>query len=121
MIPNDVWLLLKNASPVTTIIGTNPVRAYDGQAPQNPVAPYVVWRLVTQVPQAVLAGAPPIDRNRFSVWCYADTTTGRNALALAVRNAIQPSHVMLQSRVHPRDPDTQRECISLDFDVWRRV
>lgn len=119
-----VFTLLAADSTVTGIIGASPVRAYrHGSAPQNVVAPYVTWFVVSGVPENQLSGTPPTDRYTVQVDCWSNNTgtgaTEVEELAAAVRDAIEPSGYMTGIVANNRDPDTQRYRIGMQFDIWQ--
>lgn len=122
MLP-PIFALLKNATAVTALVGTNPVRVYrHGAAPQNVVAPYVTWSVITATPQNTLSEAPKADACTVQIDCWSDNTgTGDaavEALATAVRNAIEPHAHMTGFGPNVRDFETQRFRFTLQFDYW---
>lgn len=121
MIPLTIWQLLSASAAIKSLVGSAPVRVYENAAPQDVAAPYITWRAISQVPEVVLDDVPCTDRNRLSVYCWADTQAGARQLARAVRDVIQPLHVMTSATSLPRDTETQRFGFVLDFDVWERV
>lgn len=122
MLP-QVFPLLRDAPAVTALIGTNPVRAYrHGKAPQNTVAPYVTWFVVTGTPENTLDDLPKIDRFEVQVDCWSDNTgtggTQVETLAQAVRDALEPSAYMTAVVANTQDQETQRYRIGLQFTFW---
>lgn len=118
-----VFPLLRDAAAVTALIGTAPVRAYrHGSAPQNVAAPYVTWFLLSGEPQNVLDEVPRADRQTVQVDCWSDNagtgSAGIDALAKAVRDAIEPHAHMTAVSGDSQDPDTRRYRISMTFDFW---
>lgn len=115
--------IVAGSAAVKAIIGTNPVRFYPlGAAPQNVVAPYVTQRAIDVVPENTLSELPAIDGTRVQLSCWSDNAgagvTGVQTLALALRDAIEPHHHILQIRDMGRDFETQRWRIDLDVSVW---
>lgn len=119
-----VFPLLSAAGAVTAIIGTNPVRAYrHGYAPQNVVAPYVTWAVISSVPQNALDEVPRVDAASVQIDCWSVNTgtgsTGIETLAKAVRDAIEPHAHMVSGPTDSRDAETGRYRISFTFDFWQ--
>jgi len=122
MLP-EVFPLLAAASAVTSLIGTNPVRAYrHGRAPQGTAAPYVTWFLVTGLPENTLDEVPRVDRHEVQVDCWSENTGQGSkdieALAKAVRDAIEPHAHMTAEVFDGIDEDTQRYRIGMQFTFW---
>lgn len=119
----NLFPLLRDASAVTAIIGTNPVRFYrHGSAPQGVIGPYVTHQVVDQPPENDLSGLPPADVARVQVSCWSENlgtgSKGIETLARAVRDAIEPKHYILDVRDMGQDIDTKRYRIDLDVQVW---
>ena len=122
VVPNEIppQYLLSASAPVKALIGSSPVRAYrHGSAPQGVTAPYVTWFLVSGLPELNVSGTPSVDQHTVQVDCWSDTDAGVEALATAVRNAIEPTHHMTRIAINDRDPETLRFRIGLQFDFWQ--
>ncbi|MCC2632182.1 MAG: hypothetical protein K0S48_68 [Ramlibacter sp.] len=118
MLP-PIFALLKAAPAVTAIVGTDPVKVFrHGAAPQGTVAPYVVWSVISDVPENNLSDLPPTDRVTVQVDCYHTTDAGIEQLAIAVRNALEPHGHMTGMPINQRETDTQLFRIALQFDLW---
>lgn len=114
-----VFPILAAAAPVTALIGSSPVRAYrHGRAPQAVTAPYVTWAVDAGAPENMLTGAPVVDSYGVRVDCWADDDGQVEALAQAVRDAIEPTAHMTGIVADDRDPSTNRYRISMQFDFW---
>ena len=115
-----VFPLLRNAAAVAAIVGARIYR--HGTAPQNVVAPYVTWFIVAGAPENALDEVPRIDRNTVQVDCWSDNSgtgsAGVEALAKAVRDAIEPTNHMAAIVADGRDFETQRYRIGMQFDFW---
>jgi hypothetical protein len=117
MLP-PIYTWLKADSAVTAIIGSPP-RAYRHQsAPQDTTRPYVTWNMVTGVPENTLSELPKIDRITVDIDCWHQTDAGVEALAVAVRDAIEPYAHMTGMPINLREPETKLYRIGLQFDVW---
>lgn len=122
MLPR-VFEIIKAASAVTALIGTSPVRCYrHGSAPQGVAAPYVTWAVVSGTPENNLGDPPPIDSYLVQVDCWTENTGGGDvqveALAEAVRNALEPRAAMVSVDADTRDVETQRYRITMTFNFW---
>jgi hypothetical protein len=94
------------------------IRAYrHGEAPQDTTRPYVTWSLVAGVPDNELSSVARGDRYTVQVDCWHQTDAGIEALAKAVRNAIEPNAHMTGIILNNRDPQTKLYRIALQFDV----
>ena len=114
-----VFPLLTAAAPVTALIGTTPTRAYrHGRAPQGVTAPYVTWNIAASTAQNTLTGVPSADLFNVRMDCWSDDDAQVEALATAVRDAIEPSAHMLGIVANDRDATTNRYRISMTFDFW---
>lgn len=119
MLPK-VFPLLAGSAAVTSLIGTNPVRAYrHGSAPQGVTVPYVTWSIAGGAAENAFQGACA-DQFRIQVDCWADADLGVEALAEAVRAAIEPAAHLVAYVANERDATTQRYRISMAFDWWAK-
>lgn len=112
-----VFTTLKTSTDVKNIVGTNPPRIYrHGSAPQDVSKPYLTWFVVVGVPENTLSELPAADRVSVQIDCWHQTDAGVEALALAVRDAIEPSAVMTATPIDLREPETKLYRIALTFD-----
>lgn len=119
MIFDTIFPLLSDAPGVTNIIGSSPVRIYEGAAPQDVTRPYAVFQIVGGAPENYQDGVPGMDSFRFQIDAYANGRTEARELALAIRDAIEPHHHMLSSPMGPIfEPDTKLFRYILDFQAW---
>lgn len=118
MLP-PIFALLKAAPAVTAIVGVNPTKVFrHGAAPQGTVAPYVVWSVISDVPENNLSDLPPVDRVTVQVDCYHTTDQGVVDLATAVRNALELHGHMTGMPINQRETDTKLYRIALQFDFF---
>lgn len=111
-----IFPLLSGAPAVTALIGTTPVRAYrHGSAPQGVVAPYVTWSAPGGFAENTFEGADA-DVWRLNVDCWSDIDSQVEALALAVRAALEPAGHLIAYIADDQDPVTKRYRISFAFD-----
>lgn len=115
----SVYTWLKSSATVKSIIGTTP-RAYrHDSAPQDTTKPYVTWYLISGTPENNLSDLPPTDRLAFQVDCWHQTDSGVEALAEAVRDAIEPYAHMVAIPINTKDSDTKLYRIGLQFEHWQ--
>jgi hypothetical protein len=85
-----------------------------GSAPQNVVRPYVTWSVGGGAENAFDGAAADVFRVQVDSW--SDTDAGVEALALAVRDAMEPHAHLIAYVADERDFETQRYRISFAFD-----
>lgn len=118
----QVFQTLKASAAVKNIVGTNPPRIYrHGSAPQRPDGlpfdqPYITWFIVVGTPENTLSELPATDRVTVQVDCWHQTDSGIEALAIAVRDAIEPYAVMTAVPVDTRETESKLYRIALQFD-----
>lgn len=118
MLP-PVFVMLKASPEVKNIVGTNPPRIYrHGSAPQDTARPYITWFVVAGTPENHLSGLPPVDQMLVQVDCWHQTDAGVEALAGAVRDAIEPHAHMVGMPVDVQEPETKLYRIALEFSFW---
>lgn len=111
-----VYQLLQNTPAVAALVSTRIYR--HGRAPQDAATPYVAWLLVTGDPENNLSDTPPMDRMTVQIDCYHATDAGIEALATAVRDALEPHAHMTGQPVDQRETDTKLFRMALQFDFW---
>lgn len=119
MLP-PVFSYLVAAAPLTALIGTTPTRAYrHGDAPQLVTAPYVTWFANGCAPGNLLDGnPPPVDGWAITVDSWSDGDSEVEAVAQAVRDALEPHGYLTGFNANSRDPATRRYRISMQFEFW---
>jgi hypothetical protein len=116
MLP-PIFQTLKASADVKNIVGQNPPRIYrHGIAPQDTTKPYCTWFIVFGDPENQLSGTPPSDRVTVQLDCWHQTDAGVEALAIAVRDAIEPYAHMTGIVVNERESETKLYRIALQFD-----
>lgn len=116
MLP-PVFQTLKASADVRNFVGTNPPRIFrHGSAPQAIDKPYITWFMVSGTPENQLSGTPPVDRCTVQVDCWHQTDSGIEAMAIAVRDAIEPFAHMTSAPVDDRETETKLFRIALVFD-----
>lgn len=119
-----VFAWLKASQSVKDIVGTNPPRIYrSGNAPQTgdgkPMPnPYITWFIVGAEPANNLSDPVPVDKYPIQLDCWHQTEAGVEALAQAVRDALELHGVMTGLIANLREPETRLFRIGLTFDIW---
>lgn len=105
------------APGVTALLGASPTRLYPfGEAPHGVACPYAVWQTVGGVPENYLGDRPDIDSFSLQVDVYAETGASARAVAVALRDAIEPNAHITRWGGESRDPETGRYRVSFDVD-----
>lgn len=115
MLP-PIYSTLQASGAVVAMVGTRIYR--HGRAPQDVAVPYVTWTLVAGAPENHLSGLPSVDRQTVQIDCWHRTDEGCDALATAVRDAIEPHAHMTGAPIDQRDPDTKLWRMALQLDWW---
>lgn len=117
MLP-PLFQVLKASSRVGDIAGTRIWR--HGTVPDNvdkPLdVPFVTWFLVASSPENHLSGTPSTDRMVLQVDCWHPDGKGVEALAKAVRDAIEPYSHLTGQPFDGRDEATKLYRMALQFD-----
>ena len=120
MLP-PVFQVLKDSPAVMAFVGGQPPRIFRaGSAPQDVDRPYITWQLVTGVPENNLSDPPPVDRQSVQVDCWHQLDKQIDAMATAVRDAVEPHAHMTSVLLHEREPETRLYRIAMQFDFWGR-
>jgi hypothetical protein len=115
-----------NVSAVQALLktGNGPLRFYlFGRAPQGVAFPYAVWRQAYGAPENFLDQRPDTDAFGIQVDVYAEPgngalqgPSGARAVAMALRDAIEPKAYITAWRGESQDPDTNNFVFSFDSD-----
>lgn len=119
----SIFQIIAADSDVLGILGTDPVRFYPhGRAEQEGEAPYATWFVVSGIPDNSISELPRVDRHDVQVDCWSGNTGDGSAqvkaLALAIRNAVEPFAHMTIAPFDNVDPDTKRNRITMQFTFW---
>lgn len=74
-----------------TLKGLVSNRCYPVKAPDNPVAPYIVYSIVTRTHENSLKGPSNLSRARVQIDCHAETYAAVKSLAGQIRAAMTAS------------------------------
>ena len=114
-----IFATCKAVAAVTALIGTSPVRLYPfGEAPQGVTKPYAVWQTIGGAPENYIDCAPDIDSMAIQVDIYSTTAASARAVAVALRDAIEPVAHITSWRGESRDDETNHYRWSFDVDWW---
>jgi hypothetical protein len=113
MLP-PVYDVLKSSSAVVALVGDAIWR--HSAAPQDGPRPYITWFIVTGLPDNQLSGLPSDDQMTVQVDCWAKTDAQAEALATAVRDAIEPYAHMTGQPIDAREPTTKLWRMALEFN-----
>lgn len=118
MIP-PIFSIIAAAPSVTALIGSSPVRFYNfGEAVQTTPKPYAVWQLITGVPANYINQLPDMDDTRVQVDVYDDDAATTRAVAIAIRDAIEPHAHMVGFADRGRDATTRNYGFMMDFEFF---
>jgi hypothetical protein len=110
-----VFSILKNYADVFALVGSRIYRHDD--APQGVQKPYIVWSMVSGMPELQLSGSPLSDMDTVQVDCLSETDQGVETLAYAVRNAFDNARIANRITLNSRDSETRLYRISIDADI----
>ena len=110
----NVYQVLRGNSTVVNTVGTRIYR--HGSAPQDVQKPYITWFMVTGQPEDVLNAAPCHDRDTIQIDCWAESDTGVETLAYAVRSALDSQLISNRFILDNRETDTKLYRMALEAD-----
>ena len=99
---------------VVALVGSN---VFQDRASPDQTAPYVVWSRQI-VPLMGLAHRPIADRESVTIDIFAQTEAQRDAILVAVRDAIEPVGVVLNIQSLGSEADTNIWRMTLDADIF---
>jgi hypothetical protein len=104
------------SSDVTTLVAGRIYR--HSRKPQDAVAPYITWSVISGLPENNLSDLPPTDHLVIQVdhWSLDDQQV--EDLARYSRDAIEPYAHMTGVVADEREADTKLFRIGLQFDWW---
>lgn len=117
-LPN-LYPLVSASAAVKALIGNSPVRFFrHGSAPQGVTLPYATHRSISGVAQNALSGIARVDETRVQVSCWSADAAQVEALATAIRKAIEPRWYIMDYRDGGRDAETMNYRIDMDVQVY---
>lgn len=118
-----VYDTLKVQPTVTALLGAHPnLRVYEfGQAPADPVVPYVTWQEITGTPDNTLGCPPGYDMKSIQVDIYGKTAVSARAVKDAIVPPIESKMYITSWDGEGRDPPTTyyRITFSVDWFIKR--
>lgn len=115
MLP-PIYQILSSDAATSALAGD---RIYPhGDAPQDVARPYVTWFLITGVPELELSDTPSTDRCALQIDCWSETSAGADALAIAVRDAIEQHACVTGVVLNGREPETGLYRFAVQVDYW---
>lgn len=88
-----------------------------GYAPEG-VSTYVVWAIVSGVPENYVGDRPDLDAVRVQIDTWAPTRPACLALAQAVQFALETESHQVSLNLDERDELTRLHRLSMDFEFW---
>lgn len=120
-----LYSLLSNVSGVISLVG---LRIYPGIAPQTAKEPFLVYRLISDLPIRVMGTDTSLHKSRFSVYIHAaeydEVKTIRDAVQSAMRDTsgtydtIVVQHIYYEDENDGYDPTVDRFYTILDYSMW---
>ncbi|ARP88621.1 hypothetical protein CAL13_08860 [Bordetella genomosp. 9] len=105
---------------VSAIVGADPVRIYrHGSAPQDVQKPYITWFSVDAQPYDQLSGPPCGDFDTVQIDCWSMDDEQVEALATAVRDALDAGGIANRLVIDQRETDTKLFRIAIQADFIR--
>lgn len=116
----DIYGWLGAASGVTALIGSGAAMRCGsaGTIPQDSAKPYVTWQVISGLPENYLDEAPDIDNFRVQINCWALDPADVDALALAVRSALEPHGHQITVVDDSQDETTKLYRYATDWSFW---
>lgn len=109
---------LLNTPEVQAFVGSDPVRIFDfGKAPQDVIAPYIVFNQVADSPYEQISGSPCSDFMTVQVDCYSKDKGEIRGLAKAVRIALDVSGYSNRLIIQTQEDGTLLYRISFEVDL----
>lgn len=120
MTPN-VFQFVSASPECRVLLGAPPKMRFVeyGEAVQGETGqPYAVWQLISGLPANYLGRLPDADDTRIQVDVYASQQLVARALALAIRDALEPHANMVSYAMRPRDATTRNYGYLMDFEFF---
>ena len=111
----DVYGVLSSASAVTALVSD---KLFANVSPQKVEPPYVVWDMSSGFPQNYLGETPGIDHQVVDIRCYGRNSTQAEAVAKAVRDALDGVAQSTSSPITEWEFETKLYVVMLAFSFW---
>lgn len=96
--------LLRGSSAVTAMVGS---RIYRSQAADGATTPYIVWTIVSAIPENNLSELPELDEAVIQVDCYADKQSDSRKLCEAMQAVLESNYHIIFGPSESREDDTK--------------
>jgi hypothetical protein len=122
-IGTDLYTKLTGTAGVAALVGT---RVYPMRLPPGAAMPAITYSRVSGAREQALAGASFLPHPVFEISCWATTYAGADALAAAVRTAIDGwiptggAGTDWRNEIDLVDPETGWYRIALHVEIWHQ-
>lgn len=103
------------SSALTSIVSD---RISMGIAPEDQTRPYVVWWIVSAVPENLIGERPLEDDQRIQIDCWSPSQTQCRQMMQAANDACETIGHVVFGPWYEYDADTKLHRWSLDLEVW---
>ncbi len=116
-----IFATLRSSASVTVLLGSSPCRVWpQGESPAKGAPgyaePYATYQQITGTPENYLGTTPDADGSTTQIDVYAKTAKDAKAVAIAIRDAIEPHAYLGAIREMGKDDATNLSRVSLDVD-----
>jgi hypothetical protein len=108
---------LTGSGALTAIVGA---RIYQTLAPEDVARPYVIWTLVSAVPENQLPYAPEDDDQRVQVDTFSESQTQARQAVQAAADACEAIGYIVFGPWFSFEDDTKLHRGSFDVEVWTK-
>ncbi|MBU1567715.1 MAG: DUF3168 domain-containing protein [Proteobacteria bacterium] len=95
-------------------------RCYPVVAPDNPTRPYIIYQVITNVPNVLLDGPGGLERRRMQIDIWAETYASQKSLEAQVFSAMAAatfSNIPLMAQ-DSYEPETKLFRSIMEFSIW---
>ena len=117
MMNAPIFAVLAASPDVMKLLGPTILRFYDfANKPEKATYPYATFQNYAGSPQMFLGTLPDVDTFSLQIDVFSKSATEVRAVALAIRDAIEPFSYITRWGVHVQDDDTKSYRYSFDVD-----
>jgi hypothetical protein len=114
VIPDLTHILIADTATNAIVSG----KVFRTFAEETPVAPYIVWTIISGVPENNLSDLPDIDDARIQVDCYSGSQKQSRQLGEAAQAALEPLGYVVFGPVESREEETFLYRRTIDLEFW---
>ena len=114
MIPN-LTAILTGDTATNAIVNGKVFRTF---AEGTPAAPYIVWTIISGVPENNLSDLPDFDDARIQVDCYSGSQSQARQLGDAAQAALESLGYVVFGPIETREEETQLYRRQFDWEIW---